>query len=265
MTKYHINPETGRPNICNPEKTGICKYATNDENPPHYDSKVEAKVAYEKTANEEYGATKTLSKKPNIPQFTKPEKVHRFITKMQSEYNPKKIAPASLASHEDSSINSMNFDKPFGGLWFGTQEKTDVEEYGEYAPTNWSMLMSWGDTEEDKINPQNGNYYSPQIQEDAKIFQVNDRETYTKLLDSYGFIPTERFPEQPNYVSGHKRKVDWEAFAKDYDGVFISQESIYANHYLHDKQFAEENATLELWDIETLWICNPDVVELKKI
>lgn len=270
MIKYHINPKTGRPNLCNPEKTGVCKYAENGENPPHYDNKADAKAAYEITAKEEFGATTTLSKKSKIERFVQPENIHRFVTSMQFEYDPMNIQPASLSSHLDNSVNSLNFDKPFGGLWFGTQEKTDVEEYGEHAPTNWSMLLGDGDMERDKINPEKGNYYTPEIQEDAKIFQVTDRETYVKLLEEYGFIPLERVDEEASYsISGHKRKVDWEAFAKDYDGVFISQKGIYANHYYgrseEDQKFREENATLELWDIETLWICNPDVVELKKI
>lgn len=46
--KYHINPDTGRPNICDPKKTGICKYATDGVNPPHYESKEDAQKAYEK-------------------------------------------------------------------------------------------------------------------------------------------------------------------------------------------------------------------------
>lgn len=62
MSKHHINPNTGRPNICNPEKTGICKYAVDGENPPHYDTREEAKAAYEKTGKAEFGATATLSK-----------------------------------------------------------------------------------------------------------------------------------------------------------------------------------------------------------
>lgn len=60
--KYHINPKTGRPNLCNPEKTGICKYAEAGENPPHYDNKADAKAAYEITGKAEFGATTTLTK-----------------------------------------------------------------------------------------------------------------------------------------------------------------------------------------------------------
>lgn len=267
MMKYHINPDTGRPNICNPKKTGLCKYAENGENPQHYSDKKEAQAAYETIAEEKFGSITTISKKPKFKKFIQPETVHRFVSSMHHEYDPAKIHEVSLSSHLDEYINCMNFDKPFGGLWFGTQEKVDVKEYGEYAPTNWAMLLGDGDEERDKINPKKGNYYTPELREEAKIIEITDRESYVNLLDNYGFIPIERFPNITHHVNGQKRKVDWEAFAKDYDGIFISQNAISENNYFSskDRQFAEENATLDTWDIETLWICNSDVVNLRKI
>lgn len=45
--KYHINPETGRPNQCTATVRG-CAYAQGDLIPEHYDSKEEAQLAYEK-------------------------------------------------------------------------------------------------------------------------------------------------------------------------------------------------------------------------
>lgn len=60
--RLHINPETGKSNPCNPKNTGICKYAEDGVNPPHYDSKEEAEKAYEEIANKKFGATKSLSK-----------------------------------------------------------------------------------------------------------------------------------------------------------------------------------------------------------
>ena len=59
--KYHINPETGRPNQCTATVRG-CKYAVDGEMPEHYDSKEDARKAYEKIAAQEYGEVKSLSK-----------------------------------------------------------------------------------------------------------------------------------------------------------------------------------------------------------
>lgn len=53
---YHINPDTGRPNLCkadpsNPNSRG-CPYKKEDGDPAiHYSSKEEARTAYEKENN----------------------------------------------------------------------------------------------------------------------------------------------------------------------------------------------------------------------
>lgn len=44
MARYHINPETGRPNICRAKTPDACKYAKDGESVPHYDSKEEARA-----------------------------------------------------------------------------------------------------------------------------------------------------------------------------------------------------------------------------
>lgn len=47
MPRYHINPKTGRPNICRAQTPERCEYAKDGEAPPHYDSKEEARAGYE--------------------------------------------------------------------------------------------------------------------------------------------------------------------------------------------------------------------------
>lgn len=61
MTKYHINPETGRANKCE-ATVRDCAYAADGKTPEHYDSKDEAKAAYETSATNEFGATSTFAK-----------------------------------------------------------------------------------------------------------------------------------------------------------------------------------------------------------
>lgn len=53
MSKYHINPKTGSSGICNPEKTGICKFG---EDQKHFGTKKEAQIYYEEVtqSNIEY-------------------------------------------------------------------------------------------------------------------------------------------------------------------------------------------------------------------
>lgn len=54
MTRYHINPETGTPGRCNPEKTGVCLYG---EDQAHYTSREDALYAAEVAFTEENGGS----------------------------------------------------------------------------------------------------------------------------------------------------------------------------------------------------------------
>ena len=47
--RYHINPDTGRPNICSAKTPERCIYAKDGEIPEHYDTKEEAREAYAKS------------------------------------------------------------------------------------------------------------------------------------------------------------------------------------------------------------------------
>lgn len=53
--RYHINPETGRANICRAKIK--CDFTVNEVEPPHYNSKDEAKKGAEKSLQEEYGSS----------------------------------------------------------------------------------------------------------------------------------------------------------------------------------------------------------------
>lgn len=60
-TRYHVNPETGRANICSAKIK--CDFAVDGVEPQHYASKDDAKAGYEKDASQEFGNTASLSKK----------------------------------------------------------------------------------------------------------------------------------------------------------------------------------------------------------
>ena len=49
MTRYHINPDTVRPNICVATGKRGCKYAVDGKEPPHYATKEDARFGYEVT------------------------------------------------------------------------------------------------------------------------------------------------------------------------------------------------------------------------
>lgn len=55
---YHINPETGRPNICN-ATVRECRYGSNSE---HFDTKHDAQKHIEGQLNKEFGSVSTLKR-----------------------------------------------------------------------------------------------------------------------------------------------------------------------------------------------------------
>lgn len=59
-TRYHVNPETNRPNICTAQNK--CMFAVDGEEPPHFENKIDAKAFAEKSLTEEYGAVSTVAK-----------------------------------------------------------------------------------------------------------------------------------------------------------------------------------------------------------
>lgn len=98
MSKYHINPKTGRPNICDPKVTGVCKYTKDGQPPEHYDSKDEAKVAYEKQGNKEFGTTTTMKKEAKtlkMEKATETEIMEKRIAKL-AEFFPEEEPTQTL-------------------------------------------------------------------------------------------------------------------------------------------------------------------------
>lgn len=61
--RYHINPKTGRPNICRAQTPERCEYAQNGEVPEHYDTKEEARAGYEKSMSDQTVSTVSASAK----------------------------------------------------------------------------------------------------------------------------------------------------------------------------------------------------------
>ena len=61
--RYHINPKTGRPNICRAQTPERCEYAKGDDIPEHYDTKEEAREAYAKSMSDQTVSTVTAGAK----------------------------------------------------------------------------------------------------------------------------------------------------------------------------------------------------------
>lgn len=61
---FHISPKTGRSGVCDPKVTGICQFAEDGVEPPHYSTKDEAESAIQLQLKEEFGDINPITKKP---------------------------------------------------------------------------------------------------------------------------------------------------------------------------------------------------------
>ena len=62
MARYHVNPDTQRPNICTATGKRGCKYAVDGQEPQHYATKEEAQAAIAAQAKAENNTFTTVSK-----------------------------------------------------------------------------------------------------------------------------------------------------------------------------------------------------------
>jgi len=108
MTKYHINPETERVNICRAEKK--CQFADDQGNePPHFNTKQEARAYNENNLKKELGTFSTISKTKNskkkINTLTENENIE-LTNKMVNEFNK---MYKSLSNTEQRAIDYYTF------------------------------------------------------------------------------------------------------------------------------------------------------------
>lgn len=147
--KYHINPETGRANQCT-ATVKSCKYAQNGEIPQHYDSKEEAKLAYEKdNANKTFvPIKKEKPKTTKISQKNLPRYFHgATITEVKENI---------IKDYENAIMNS-NYQDILSGYGF------DASDYSIYSKndvigvlldayhTEWLDGFTIYDLDDDKV------------------------------------------------------------------------------------------------------------------
>lgn len=137
--KYHINPETGRPNQCTATVRG-CKYAQGDLIPEHYDTKEEAQAAYEKKMSEEQGQTKALKKpvkKKPVNQGSKLKKGAKTTGSKLPDYWDDEDTRSTDEILTDSAIERL-FQGNYNGTLVDEYEYNDAIEFREgqwYHPT----------------------------------------------------------------------------------------------------------------------------------
>jgi len=127
-TRYHVNPETGRANICNAKFK--CDFAIDGVEPPHYATKDEAKAGYEKEASQEFGNISSLKKEKN---FTINPEQYNYL------HEPSKI---KKLSSKKLSLMLENLQAGMGQGWYDSSVQAVVDnpnakkEHFEYIANN---------------------------------------------------------------------------------------------------------------------------------
>lgn len=155
--KYHINPETGRANQCT-ATVKSCKFAVDGQVPQHYETKTEAKQAYEKEASAEFGQTTSLKK-----QSSKKDKIEKLSNKLPKtkieenesldKYFTQYIARDKTANLDELIKKQIEYT-PTNGQTFETVENV----YDEVPAERWTLVddkeMKWTNIGMNEIHPE---------------------------------------------------------------------------------------------------------------
>lgn len=159
----------------------------------------------------------------------------KWLSFGKDSFDPNAFEPVQ---NRDSSF----FTKPEGGLWASQYR----DETGNHS--DWEK---WSASEEFGLNRLNeGVTFS--VSDDARVLTVSSREDYLSLLDSYG----------RSEDSASERIPDWEAIAKDFDAFVLTPEGLYENSVFGiEDGDPHRRENLSGWDVSSLIVFNPDVVE----
>lgn len=262
--KYHINPETMRPNICRAKRPEACPYYDEETGTPapHFDDKPTARKYVEKVMSEEEGDLKTLQREEKIN--------YSFMKKFEEleeefEEFPKKF---------------MNNDLRRSGkqiLLYPEEKEEKVEDVmkvlGEDFPelTDYDVLR---DATLRKFTTRRA--VSRQIPSlitaitTPKEAEVPEEEL-EKVIEELGVYDVQRFEDSgvsPKFGTVYTGKIDYlhEGNGKtETKTLFISEGSV-GNHVMSNRYFRNPNIQKELGlKGYSTWLDRRSVVGLGKI
>lgn len=185
--KYHINPETGRANQCK-ATVQSCKFAVDGQIPQHYETKIEAKQAYEKQGEKEFGVTNSLSK----PKKEKIQKLPNTTPKTKIEHNEtldKYFTPRALQDSNNYDLlmeKQIEYSPTQGQVFDGIVDPLN-EEYHHNKDT-WTLVdekkMIWKNVTESELYPENNSTETIEMDWESLVRDYgpfNYVETDTKL------------------------------------------------------------------------------------
>lgn len=177
--RYHINPDTGRPNICRAQTPERCEYAQNGEVPEHYNSKEEARAGYEKQMAAELLPSASHSVKGRAPAT---QEIHDNIRTLLSRGIPRDDHDMGHVAFIGSQVDAEVFSRA------GVKEKENynAEELDKLARASSEVLHEiQGD-----VTPARLEVYGPhssELREAIKVLpsgmiSAAPRRIYTKNL-----------------------------------------------------------------------------------
>lgn len=208
MTRYHVNPETQRPNICRAEKQG-CKYAVSGQEPRHFSTKDEARAWIEEEAARKDGgnALQGIVREPStrrrrgekattpdgrfsgLPPFTE-EHLERLMEEQTHPLRPLRDRDGEMPNGVSTILGKkISLVKMRIALKQANTEGDMLYKPGSLRVMHWAG--SFTVLYEDAIN---GDSMVYRVSDDGEAFLRNEPdENYRELVDH---VIAERFPDK---------------------------------------------------------------------
>lgn len=232
---YHVNPETGRPNLC-AATVRECAFAQDGEVPVHYENKSDAKAAGERMLSEQHGAFSTVKKKKKPVEKVSGGKSHENFGSIESEIKAEQPfaindkgsvveikTPILTPSNKASVLNDSILDKGVDG-WEPVTGFTNQAEYD-------GPLMN-------KFESMNGSEMESYVRENSG--------TYVKVHPLNGDFKQGIDSEYDRY------KDDWVLFKKTDDYASELDNSIFTEHKIDDEPPADFFENVDIDEVEAL-------------
>lgn len=216
MPRYHINPETGRPNVCNAKTQ--CRFAVDGKEPEHYASKDEARKGYELSqVNETIPESLTKGAgEINSPYSSSGREKREKLRDTLREYGYKislygdcalelyhegeNEPPAEVRSYEAANgLDNEFIDKPKGALWLSPGVKGDGNKVAT-AWGEWTTGESWGMVKNPKVA-------KAEISADALILEIND-SNYHRVAGALEGEPWRYVKSYPSQYEEIRARID---------------------------------------------------------
>lgn len=148
MKRYHINPKTGRANVCHAKK--MCRFAVDGVEPKHYANKAEAREDAEDMLEEEHGGSfgnARMQRRNNAVAVVEPEPEKDVEKELEEEIRGenKRFNPEFVESQLDMMTENYNTDEEKKELAELERLRNEQEEKKGWSGIRqrWNNFKNW--------------------------------------------------------------------------------------------------------------------------